>query len=187
VLYDITIYGNEALRRKAQAVPTVDDRVRKLAQDMLETMYAGKGLGLAAEQIGRDEHICVIDIPPLPDGEGAGAASERNSKVTMPLVLVNADIVERDGRQNGQEGCLSFPEVYVNVERAERIKVTYTSLENEETTIEADGLLARAIQHELDHLNGVLLVDHMSPVQKVGVAGKLKRLKKQGKAQGGNS
>jgi len=163
----IVKYGCEALRVKAKPVTAVDASVRRLVSDMLATMYAENGVGLAAEQIGRTEAVCVIDVP-----------IEHACGVKMPLVMVNPDIIEMEGQQTGQEGCLSFPEIYVNVKRAERIRATYMDVDGNPQTVEAKGLLSRAVQHEHDHLNGVLLVDHMSPVQKVANAGKLKRLKR---------
>jgi peptide deformylase len=175
--YEIITYGNKLLRRKATPVEEVTDDIRALAQDLLKTMYDSDGLGLAAEQVGRDEAICVIDIPPVRDEE-TGAPKRENPDVRMPLVLVNPRITERDGEQVGSEGCLSFPGIFVTVKRAETVTVEYLDMENELRTARATGLLARAIQHELDHLDGVLLVDRMSPVQKVAVAGKLKKLRK---------
>lgn len=176
--YDIVTYGNKLLRRKATPVATVTEDIRVLAQDMLKTMYASEGLGLAAEQVGRNEAICVIDIPPMRD-EKTGVPKRENPNVRMPLVLINPRIIERDGEQVGSEGCLSFPGIFVSVKRAETVTVASLGLENATQTVRARGLLARAIQHELDHLDGVLLVDRMSPVQKVAVAGKLKKLRKQ--------
>ncbi len=180
VEYDIITYGNKLLRRKATRVEEVNDETRALAQDLLKTMYASDGLGLAAEQVGRDEAICVIDIPPMRDEE-TGTPMRENPDVRMPLVLVNPRIIERDGEQVGSEGCLSFPGIFVSVKRDDTVTVSYLDMENEPRTARATGLLARAIQHELDHLDGVLLVDRMSAVQKVAVAGKLKRLRKQRK------
>jgi len=180
VEYEIITYGNKLLRRKSTRVEEVNDEVRALAQDMLKTMYASDGLGLAAEQVGRDEAICVIDIPPMRDEE-TGAPKRENPDVRMPLVLVNPRIIERDGEQVGSEGCLSFPGIFISVKRAETVTVEFRDMENEVRTVRATGLLSRAIQHELDHLDGVLLVDRMSPVQKVAVAGKLKKLRKQGR------
>ena len=148
-------------------VVVVDDQIRALVSDMLASMYAENGVGLAAEQIGRTEAVCVIDVP-----------VEQACGVEMPLVLINPQIIESEGEQVGQEGCLSFPDVYINVRRAQRIKATYLDTDGREQVVEATDLLSRAIQHELDHLNGVLLVDHMSPVQKVANAGKLKRMKR---------
>lgn len=176
--YEIITYGNKLLRRKSTRVEDVTDEIRSLVQDMLKTMYASDGLGLAAEQVGRDEAICVIDIPPMRDEE-TGAPKRENPDVRMPLVLVNPRIVERDGEQVGSEGCLSFPGIFVSVKRAETVAVEFLDMEGELRIVRATGLLARAIQHELDHLDGVLLVDRMSAVQKVAVAGKLKKLRKQ--------
>jgi peptide deformylase len=163
----IVKYGDAVLRQKATAVAEVDDAIRTLVDDMLASMYAENGVGLAAEQIGRTEAVCVIDVP-----------VDQACGVKMPLVLINPEITAAEGEQVGQEGCLSFPDVYINVRRAERVEATYLDPEGNKQTVEATGLLSRAIQHETDHLNGVLLVDHMSPVQKVANAGKLKRLKR---------
>lgn len=163
----IVKYGSPVLRERAVPVAAVDESVRTLVGDMLASMYAGNGVGLASEQIGRTEAVCVIDVP-----------AEQASGVRMPLVLINPRIVEAEGEQVGQEGCLSFPDIYVNVRRSERVKAVYLDMDGVAQTVDATGLLSRAIQHELDHLNGVLLVDHMSPVQKVANAGKLKRMKR---------
>ncbi len=180
--YDLTYYGNPVLRKKAAPVGDVTDEIRQLARDLLETMYARKGLGLAAEQIGRTEAICVIDVPPI-ETEDHETINE-NPDVAMPLVLIDPEITEHRGKQNGAEGCLSFPEIYANVERAAEVVVEFTDLEGTRQTIVAKGLLSRAVQHELDHLAGILLVDRMSSVKRVAVAGRLKRLKRVGAGQG---
>ena len=174
--YEIVLYGSPVLREKAQPVTAVDAAIVQLAEDMLETMRAHNGIGLAAEQIGRTESICVIDVPP-PEPAADGTIPE--PEVPMPLILINPRITESAGEQVGQEGCLSIPDVYVNIKRAETVTVAYTDAQGQQVEATASGLLSRAIQHELDHLNGVLLVDRMSPAQKFSVAGKLKRLKKQ--------
>jgi len=163
----IVKYGSAVLREKATPVAEVDEAIRTLVGDMLASMYAKNGVGLAAEQIGRTEAVCVIDVP-----------AEQACGVKMPLALINPRIEEAEGEQVGQEGCLSFPDVYINVRRAERVKATYLDPDGNAQAVEATGLLSRAIQHEIDHLNGVLLVDNMSPVQKVANAGKLKRMKR---------
>lgn len=173
---EILTYGNSLLRRKAVPVESVTDDIRELARGMLKTMCDGEGLGLAAAQIGRQEAVCVIDIPPMRDDEGQ--AVRENPQVRMPLMMVNPTITERSGEQAGPEGCLSFPGICVTVKRAQEVTVEFLSLDGKQGSVHACGLLARAIQHELDHLDGVLLVDRMSPVQKVAVAGKLKKLKK---------
>jgi peptide deformylase len=175
--YSVLKYGDPSLREKAVRVGRVDAGIRQLARDMLETMYASNGVGLAAEQVGRAEAVCVIDTH-QPHGEREEGPPE-NPSVPMPLVLINPRIVESSGTQVGQEGCLSFPEIYVQIKRAAEVTVAFTDLDGRETSVHGVGLLARAIQHEVDHLNAVLLVDRMSAIQKVSVAGKLKRLKKE--------
>lgn len=158
----------------------VDESIRALAQEMLQTMYDERGVGLAAEQVGRTERMFVIDIPPDSD---MGESGERdNPEVEMPLVFVNPIITgHTDDVQVGQEGCLSFPDIFANVERWYEVDAEYTDLEGHRKSIHAKGLLSRAIQHELDHLDGILLVDRMSHVKKVALGGKLKRLVKQSK------
>jgi peptide deformylase len=178
VIHPIVTFGYEVLRQKAVPVAEVTDAVRALATDMLETMYAARGLGLAAEQIGRTECICVIDVPRDVEKE---TCREANASVAMPLVLINPEIIAREGKQRNDEGCLSFPEIGAAVTRANQVTVAFTALTGERQTVIASGLLARAIQHEVDHLNGVLLVDKMSPMQKLSVAGQLKRLQARSK------
>jgi peptide deformylase len=177
VAYEVVLYGTPVLREKSKPVKEVTPAIRRLAKDMLETMYRYNGAGLAAQQIGRTEAICVIDVT-LKETPSQPDAGELPS-TPMPVVMINPRIVEEEGQQSGQEGCLSFPEIFVGVKRAAKVTAAFMNLEGREEKVLAQGLFARAIQHELDHLNGVLLVDRMSPVQKVANAGKLKRLKKQ--------
>lgn len=176
--YEILKYGKRLLRQKAVNVGKVTADIRQLADDMLETMYANQGVGLAAEQIGRTESICVIDTRAA---EPANGAAEDTPE--MPLVMIDPVITET-GKEalSAKEGCLSFPEIFVEVSRPEFCVVEYTDIEGERLTIETSGFLARAVQHEVDHLQGVLLVDKMTMVEKVAVSGRLKRLKKQARA-----
>jgi peptide deformylase len=176
--YEVLTYGRKELRRKAEPVARIDDGIRQLAQDMVEAMHRNRGVGLAAEQVGRNEALFVVDIPPARDESGQ-AIVLADPPVDMPLVLINPRILEESGEQSDQEGCLSFPEIFVSITRAEHVLVEYLALDGETHQLRASGLLSRAIQHETDHLNGVLLVDRMSPVQKIAIAGRLKRLKKQ--------
>lgn len=174
----ICTYGNPVLRRKAAAVETIDASIHELAEEMLDTMYRERGVGLAAEQVGRTERMFVIDIPPESDMGDDGM--RENPDIKMPLVCINPEINGHGEEvQEGQEGCLSFPEIFANVERWYEVDAEYTDLEGHRQQLRARGLLARAFQHELDHLNGILLVDRMSPVRKVALGGKLKRLVKQ--------
>jgi len=174
--YKVLTYGNEILREKAKRVEAVTDEIRQLSKDMISTMYASNGVGLAAEQIGRTESICVLDVSPA-YGEGDGR--EKECPAAMPLTLINPEITESEGESVQEEGCLSFPDIFVPVKRPERIVVKYMDLEGRENSLDTGGFLARAIQHEMDHLNGVLLYDHMSAVKRVALAGKLRRLKKE--------
>jgi len=175
VIYPVVTFGKEILRQTAVPVAEITDDVRQLVKDMLETMYAAKGVGLAAEQVGRTERLCVIDVPHEAEKE---ACREENAAVPMPLVLINPEIVATEGKQRNEEGCLSFPEIGAPITRADKVTVAYTDLNGVRQTASARGLLSRAIQHETDHLNGVLLIDKMSPMQKISVAGQLKRLQK---------
>jgi peptide deformylase len=173
--YEVLTFGNPVLREKSTRIESVTDEVRRLARDMLESMYSSNGLGLAAEQIGRTESICVIDIPPAAEQD---PDHPQNPDVPMPLVLLNPRIVGEKGQQKGQEGCLSFPEIFADITRAEEVDFEYMDLDGNVQTSTAKGLLSRAIQHELDHLNGVLLVDRMSLAQRAVNSGKLKKIKK---------
>ena len=175
VILPVVTYGHEILRQKAVPVSEVTSAVRQLVQDLLESMYAAKGVGLAAEQVGRTESVCVIDVPREAEKE---ACREENAAIAMPLVLVNPEITATEGKQRNEEGCLSFPEIGAPITRADKVTVAYTDLNGVRQTVSARGLLSRAIQHEVDHLNGILLVDKMSPMQKMSVAGQLRRLQK---------
>lgn len=171
---NIETYGAETLRRNAQPVMEITDEIRALIANMLETMHAAQGIGLAAAQVGRREAVCVIDIPSDMQDPTALLLPE------MPLILLNPEIVEASGEQCAKEGCLSFPELYVSVNRAAVVTVSYLDRQGVQRMFRAEGLLARAVQHELDHLHGVLLVDKMTSVQKVAAAAKLRRIKKLG-------
>ncbi len=176
----ICTYGNPVLRQKAVEVTSVDAEIHELVKDMFETMYAERGVGLAAEQVGRTERIFIVDIPADMDVDDDG--QRENPTVEMPMVFINPKITGHGEEvQVGPEGCLSFPEIFANVERWYEVDAEYIDRDGNPQTVHAKGLLARAIQHESDHLDGVLLVDRMSHVKKVALSGKLKRLVKQTK------
>ena len=176
MILPVVTFGHEILRQKAVPVAEISDAVRQLVRDMLESMYAAKGVGLAAEQVGHTESVCVIDVPRDAEKE---ACREENAAIPMPLVLINPEIIATEGKQRNEEGCLSFPEIGAPITRADKVTVTYTDFAGGRLTVSARGLLSRAIQHEVDHLNGVLLVDKMSPMQKMSVSGQLRRLQRQ--------
>ncbi|NLN02416.1 MAG: peptide deformylase [Lentisphaerae bacterium] len=174
MVHKIVCFGEEYLREKAQPVTAITPEIRQLVEDMLDTMRAARGVGLAAEQIGRSESVCVIDIP---ESAEKPECVEFNAAIPMPLIMLNPELSDPQGKQRDEEGCLSFPDISVPLTRANQITATYTDLEGTRHTITAQGLLARAIQHECDHLNGVLLVDKMSTMQRISVAGQLRRLR----------
>ena len=168
-------YGEAVLRQKAQPVPFVTDELRRLADDMVETMHDARGVGLAAEQVGRTERVCVIDIP-----EGCDEPEDEafNAPIPMPLRLFNPEIVSKEGSQRDKEGCLSFPNVGGSLTRAAQVVCQYMDDENRPQVITARGFPARALQHEIDHLDGILYIDHMSAVERLSYAAKLKKLVK---------
>lgn len=169
-------YGESVLREHAQPVAVVTDELRALADEMIETMHKSRGVGLAAQQVGHLEKMCVIDIP-----EGCDEPEDElfNAPVAMPLKLFNPEIVAQEGSQHDKEGCLSFPGVGGSITRAQQVTCQYLDEENRPQIIMARGFLARALQHEIDHLNGILYVDHMSAVERLTYAAKLKKLAKE--------
>jgi len=175
-------YGDPILRAKGKSIDVVDDRIRALAADMLETMHAANGVGLAAQQVGQALQLTVIDISGVEDRPSTLKLNgeETEPKTAMPLVLINPEIELRGETETGSEGCLSFPEISGEIERAKSALVRAQTLDGE-IEIEAGGLLARALQHEIDHLNGILFIDRMSSAAKAALASRLKRLQKETK------
>lgn len=169
-------YGEAVLRERAQPVAIVTDELRNLAEEMIDTMHKARGVGLAAQQVGRLEKMCVIDIP-----EGCEEPEDElfNAPVAMPLKLFNPEIVAQEGSQHDKEGCLSFPGIGGSITRAQQVTCQYLDEENRPQIMMARGFLARALQHEIDHLNGILYVDHMSAVERLTYASKLKKLAKE--------
>lgn len=158
-------YPDKRLRTKAKPVEVVDDKVRNIMDDMLETMYKAPGIGLAATQVDIHQRIVVIDV------------SEDKS---APLYLVNPEIVDKSGTEISEEGCLSVPEYYAEVQRAEKVTVKALGRDGQPYELDAEGLLAVCIQHEMDHLEGKLFVDYLSPLKQQRVRKKLEKLAKQG-------
>lgn len=150
-LLDILYYPDAQLRRTASAITNVDGKIAKLADQMLETMYAAPGIGLAATQVNVHERLVVIDV------------SEEND---TPLVLINPEILTSEGEEEMQEGCLSIPGVYESVKRPAIVRVAAIDREGNPFELDADGLLAVCIQHEIDHLDGKLFVDYLSPLKR---------------------
>lgn len=172
--YAITTFGNPVLRKKATEVKKITPEIKQLAESLLETMYAAEGFGLAAEQIGRTEAICTVDVPAEFQGD---EFVKLNEHVKLPLVLINPVITEPEGTLRRKEGCLSFPDLYMEVSRPRSCTVAYLGLDGKHYEVRVHGLLARAVMHETDHLNGILFIDKLSSTQKVICASKLRRLK----------
>lgn len=157
-------YGDPILRKKAAPLAAFDEPLQHLAADMIETMQAAQGIGLAATQIGLPQALCVVDIGLIKEGE-------------PPQVFVNPVILREDGKeQSYEEGCLSIPEVTEEVPRRERILVRYQDLTGDSHEQECDGMLARVLQHEIDHLNGILFIDRISAVRRSLLKKKLKAI-----------
>jgi peptide deformylase len=174
-------YGDPILRAKGKRVGKIDNRIRELAQNMIETMHAANGVGLAAQQVGESLRLTVLDVSQVEDRPSTMKLNGKDidPKNAMPLVLINPEIELRSETEVGTEGCLSFPEITGDIERAKFAVVRAENLEGETIEIETSGLLARAIQHELDHLNGILFIDRMSSAAKVSLSSRLKRLQKE--------
>ena len=163
---DILIAPHPTLKAKAKPVETIDDGLRQLLDDMLETMYLAPGVGLAAPQIGVTKRVIVVDV---------GKTEEDRD----PYRMANPELVwTSDERSVYEEGCLSLPEHYADVERPKRIRVKYIDENNIEQELEADGLLATCIQHEMDHLEGILFVDHLTSLKRNMIIRKLQKTKK---------
>jgi len=160
---EVLHFPDPRLRKKATLIETIDATIKAVADDLLETMFDKGGIGLAATQVNIQKRIIVIDI-----------SEDRNN----PWVLINPEILASDGIVQTQEGCLSVPGYYDDVERAERIKYSYLNLEGELIEEEADGLLSVCIQHEIDHLDGKLFIDYLSPLKRQRLMKKIEKQEK---------
>jgi peptide deformylase len=158
-------FPDERLRKIAAKVKTVDDNIRKLVDDMLQTMYQEHGIGLAATQVNVHQRVIVIDVSENKD---------------QPLCLINPEIIEKYGLKESEEGCLSVPNFFEKIKRVERIKVKALDISGRPFEFEATDLLAVCVQHEMDHLEGKLFVDYISPLKRQRIKKKLEKLHKQG-------
>jgi peptide deformylase len=162
-LLDVLHFPDPRLRKKALPVDAIDDSIKSLATDMLETMYQEGGIGLAATQVNVRKRVVVIDL-----------SEQRNE----PMSLINPEIISTEGVEQMQEGCLSVPDYYDLVERAEKVRFRYQNLEGKVVEVDTDGLLAVCIQHEIDHLNGKLFIDYLSPLKRQRLRKKLEKQEK---------
>ena len=162
---EVLVFPNPVLRKKCEKVDQVNEEIKKIACDMADTMYAENGIGLAAPQVGVSKQIIVVDV----DDE--------------LITLINPEITVTGEKEKMEEGCLCFPKVTVEIERSIFATVEGLNLEGENIKIEAGGLLARAFQHEIDHLNGILIIDHLSKVKRDMVVKKFRKLQLQKKEE----
>lgn len=158
-ILDLHVLGSPILRAETKVVTQFSDDLRKLASDMFETMYKAKGIGLAAPQVGRSERLTVVDVD------------------DQRFALVNPEIVWEEGTDRAEEGCLSIPDIYGEVDRAQRVLVRAVDLEGKPYEIEATDLLARCLQHEIDHLHGRLFIDYLSFLKRRAAIGKWETLR----------
>jgi peptide deformylase len=169
-ILDILHFPDPRLRTVARPVTQVDDTVRRLVDDMLETMYAAPGIGLAATQVNDQRRVVVIDVSEEKD---------------QPLCLINPEIVELAGTEEMEEGCLSVPGVYETVQRAEQVRVRALDRDGRALELSADGLQAVCIQHEIDHLDGKLFVDYLSQLKRTRIRKKLEKEQRQASPEAG--
>jgi len=153
-LLEIKKYPDNVLKQKTQELSNIDGNTQKLIDDMLETMHSVRGLGLAANQVGISQRLCVIDL-----------SIKEDNKIPV-IILINPVIVESEGAIDAEEGCLSLPGYMSSIKRAEKVFVKGLNREGKPFELEASGLLARALQHEIDHLEGMLMFDRMSPIKR---------------------
>ncbi len=178
MILPIVQYGHPALRSKGKTIDTIDDRIRKLAGDMIDTMNDADGVGLAAQQVGLSLRLCIVDVTDA--GERAGTMTVNGTEVEvddyMPMILINPQVEKLGDTAPDSEGCLSFPGLQGQIPRPLEVKVTAKTLENEALEFEATGLLARAIQHEHDHLEGILFIDRMIAEDRQSIASEVDKL-----------
>ncbi len=160
----IRVYGDPVLRKKVKAIENIDGSIDKLAKEMIASLGRARGLGLAAPQVGFSKSLCIINLPLMDD------------KIKEPLVLINPEVKLREGEVCYEEGCLSFPGIYFEVTRPQKIALTGIDLDGNELEYEASDVLARVFLHETDHLNGVLFIDHLSTIKRQLLKSKLKKL-----------
>lgn len=178
MILPIVFYPDPVLRTKGRLVTQINDEVRSLAANMLETMRDAHGVGLAAQQVGAAVQLAIVDVSHDEECVSYCRVNGEDKKVSeiCPLIFINPKLEFEKVKTICEEGCLSFPDLREKIKRPEKVKATLTLLNGETIVLEADGLLSRAIQHETDHLNGVLFIDRMSAATKLGLKRKLREL-----------
>jgi len=171
-------YGDPVLRAQGARISEISPAIRRLAEEMVETMHAEQGVGLAAQQVGHAVMLCVVYVPAHCDLDEQG--NRLHPDLEMPMVLINPEITRRsEETERGEEGCLSFPGISGSIPRAREITVRFQDLEGRDHELRLRDFVARVVQHEVDHLNGVLFIDHMTQVKRLAIAGQLKRLRRE--------
>ena len=178
MIREIVQYGHPILRQRCRPIQEVDGGILKLVEDMLDTMVDANGVGLAAPQVNEDLRLAVVDVSHDPECVSFLTVNGEEAELEsiMPLVFINPELAFSQEKETGMEGCLSIQGIRAEVRRPAAVKATLPQLDGTVLEIETDGLLARALQHEIDHLNGVLFVDRLSAVGKVSMKNRLKRL-----------
>jgi peptide deformylase len=184
MILEVTKYGNPVLRQKGARIESITPEIKQLIADMFETMYATKGIGLAAQQVGRAVQLTVIDVRGVTERPSTLQQNGQPAEVDafMPLVLINPELTPLNDPVLGPEGCLSFPELYGDVLRPEGVAVKALNHKGEPIEFQCGGLLARAVQHETDHLNGILFIDRMDRKSKNEIRAELEMLQAETKA-----
>jgi peptide deformylase len=173
---EILKYPDPRLRKKCQPVESVNAELQQLAGDMLEVMYEARGIGLAAAQVNRQVRLLVADIRPKENGRyKLDELTDLEKQAPMPFVIFNPVIVSKDGKTTYDEGCLSVPTYFETVERAKVVEITGLDLSGKEFTVKVDGLLAICLQHEIDHLDGKLFLDRLTPIRANRLKAKIKK------------
>jgi peptide deformylase len=185
MILEVVKYGHPALRQRGARVEKVTLEIKKLAADMFETMHTNHGIGLAAQQVGKALQLTVIDVREVKDRPSWLEMDGKSAAVNefMPLVLINPEIKPGGEPVAGGEGCLSFPEIYAEITRPESVEVKALDKKGKPVEFRCGGLLARAIQHEIDHLNGILFIDRMSKKTKEELRPELDELQAKTKAE----
>ncbi|HUF62234.1 MAG TPA: peptide deformylase [Verrucomicrobiales bacterium] len=184
MIRSITLYPDPVLRVKCARVTEVTDEIRSLSQDLIESMIDADGVGLAAPQIGVPVQLAVVDVSHSAESISylrVGGADAMLESI-MPLVFINPELHLNFPLETEEEGCLSFPDLRARITRPGQLKATLHTLDGRSLVLETDGLLARAIQHETDHLNGVLFIDRMNAAAKAAHRGRLRRMKAEARA-----
>ncbi len=184
MILEVVKYGHPVLRQKGAPIGKIDADIQQLIADMLETMHAAQGVGLAAQQIGRALQLTVLDVRGATDRPSTFKREGKEVEVAtvMPLVLINPEVTTTGEKVIGSEGCLSFPEIYGEIARPASVEVRALNEKWEKIQFSAGGLLSRAIQHELDHLNGILFIDRMLRAEKEELKPELEELQAKTKA-----